>query len=250
MVSNLPSDEPPHPDASPEASGPSRPRRLTLDGSSTVTFEVLQAEWEQVEDELPGPVGLRVHRALSWLERAEKEEDDPDAAFIFYWIAFNAAYAQDRLRPPEATERNHFAVFFNAILALDFHQAIYDAIWKRFSGPIRMILDNQFVFQPFWNYHAGRGGEDWERSFEHSKRIVTRALAAHDTAVILSTLFNRLYVLRIQLMHGGASWDSSVNRDQVRDGARIMAFLVPIFVGLMMSRPDVDWGPPDYPVVN
>ena len=42
MVSNLPSDEPPHPDASPEASGPSRPRRLTLDGSSTVTFEVLQ----------------------------------------------------------------------------------------------------------------------------------------------------------------------------------------------------------------
>ena len=126
--------------------------------------------------------------------------------------------AQDRLRPPEATERNHFAVFFNAILALEFHQAIYDAIWKRFSGPIRMILDNQFVFQPFWNYHAGRGGEDWERSFEHSKRIVTRALAAHDTAVILSTLFNRLYVLRIQLMHGGASWDSSVNRDQVRDG--------------------------------
>ena len=115
MVTNLPSDEPPHPDASPEASGPSRPRRLTLDGSSTVTFEVLQAEWEQVEDELPGPVGLRVHRALSWLERAEKEEDDPDAAFIFYWIAFNAAYAQDRPRPPESTERNHFAVFFNAI---------------------------------------------------------------------------------------------------------------------------------------
>ena len=113
-----------------------------------------------------------------------------------------------------------------------------------------MILDNQFVSSRSGTTTQAGGGEDWERSFEHSKRIVTRALAAHDTAVILSTLFNRLYVLRIQLMHGGASWDSSVNRDQVRDGARIMAFLVPIFVGLMMSRPDVDWGPPDYPVVN
>ena len=122
--------------------------------------------------------------------------------------------------------------------------------WERFSGPIRLLLDNKFVFQPFWNHHAGRGSENWEQSFERSKRRVHQALAARDTGAILSTLFDRLYVLRIQLMHGGASWESSVNRDQVRDGARIMAFLVPIFVGLMMSHPDVDWGPPDYPVVN
>ena len=250
MGTNLTSDDPPHPDSSLETSGPSRPCQLRLDSSHAVTFEVLQPEWEWVEDELPGPLGLRVHRALSWLERAEKERDDPDATFIFYWIAFNAAYARDRPRPPESTERDHFADFFDTIMTLDSHQAIYDAIWKRFSGPIRMLLDNKFVFQPFWNHHAGRGSENWEQSFERSKRRVLQALAARDTGVILSTLFDRLYVLRIQLMHGGASWASSVNRDQVRDGARIMAFLVPIFVGLMMSHPDVDWGPPDYPVVN
>ena len=250
MVTNLPSDEPPRPDSPPEESVSVQPHRLRLDGSRAVTFEVLQAAWERVEDELPGPLGLRAHRALSWLERAEKEVEDPDAAFIFYWIAFNAAYARDRPRPPESKERDHFRDFFDIILGLDSHQAIYGAIWERFSGPIRLLLDNQFVFQPFWNHHAGRGREDWEQSFEASKRRARQALADSDTAVILTTLFDRLYVLRIQLMHGGASWQSSVNRDQVRDGARIMAFLVPIFVGLMMSRPDVDWDPPDYPVVN
>lgn len=37
---------------------------------------------------------LRVHRALSWLDRAE-QADDLDGRFIFLWIAFNAAYATE-----------------------------------------------------------------------------------------------------------------------------------------------------------
>ena len=36
---------------------------------------------------------LRIHRGLSWIQRAEKEEKDPDASFVFYWIAFNSIYA-------------------------------------------------------------------------------------------------------------------------------------------------------------
>jgi hypothetical protein len=34
---------------------------------------------------------LRVHRALSWLNRAEQTADDLDGGFIFLWISFNAA---------------------------------------------------------------------------------------------------------------------------------------------------------------
>lgn len=39
-------------------------------------------------------LALRVHRALSWLNRAE-QADDPDGRFIFLWIVFNAAYATE-----------------------------------------------------------------------------------------------------------------------------------------------------------
>ena len=63
-------------------------------------------------------------------------------------------------------------------------------------------------------------------------------------------LFDRLYVLRNQLVHGGATWNSSVNREQVKDGANILSFLVPIFVDLMMDNPQTDWGAPYYPVVD
>ena len=250
MHPNSASHETFYQDSPPEGFSPVQPSWMSPGNSRALTYEVLQKEWERVENRLPERLGLRVHRALSWVERAEREPNDPDAAFIFYWIAFNAAYAQDRPRSLDSTEREHFADFFDSILSLDSGHMIYDAIWERFSDSIRVLLDNRFVFQPFWNHHAGRGYENWEHTFESSKRRVREALAARKTSVILSTLFDRLYVLRIQLMHGGASWLSSVNRDQVRDGARILAFLVPLFIGLMMSRPDIDWGPPDYPVVN
>jgi hypothetical protein len=42
-------------------------------------------------------LSLRVHRALSWLDRAEQlsAQEDTDGQFILLWIAFNAAYATE-----------------------------------------------------------------------------------------------------------------------------------------------------------
>ena len=191
-----------------------------------------------------------MRRAISWLGRAEQErEQDHSAAFVFYWIAFNAAYGKEVPRDPASTEREQIASYFRTILSLDTH-TIYDALWRTYSGPIRLLLDNRYVYYYFWEHYAGRDHDDWESRFEQSKRQVHRALAARDTQFILSTLFDRLYVLRNQLIHGGATWrESRCVRAQVRDGPRIMAALVPIFVRLMMSHPDLDWGRLDYPVV-
>jgi hypothetical protein len=41
-----------------------------------------------------------------------------------------------------------------------------------------------------------------------------------------------------------------VNRDQVRDGAAILGFLMPVMVDLMLDNPEEDWGQPLYPVVG
>ena len=223
-----------------------RALRMSPDSPDPVTFEVLQAEWKRVQSRLPESLGLRISRVLSWIERAKKEPDDPGAAFIFYWIAFNAAHAQERPLVSESTEYSPFSDFFDTLLHLDSANAIYHVIWHRFSGPIRALLDNKLIFRPFWSHHSGRDNENWEHAFESNKRKVRQALADHETRVILNTLFDRLYVLRIQLMHGDATWRSTVNCDEVQGGARILSFLVPI----MMSGPDIDWRPPDYPVVN
>ncbi|MPY71776.1 MAG: hypothetical protein GEU92_17030 [Alphaproteobacteria bacterium] len=135
--------------------------------------------------------------------------------------------------------------------ALDAERRIYNAIWQSFSGPIRLLMNNKYVFNPFWQHHNGiEGFEDWEDRFAASTRRFTQALRDQDSALILSFVFNRLYVVRNQLIHGGSTWNSAVNRNQVRDSAAILGFLMPIFVDIMMDDPQADWGRPFYPVVG
>ena len=85
----------------------------------------------------PETMGLRVHRSINWTGRAEAAAEDPDARFIFSWIAFNAAYADERnFQSIPAGECKSFADFFDKLVALDIDRRIYSAIWQRFSGPI------------------------------------------------------------------------------------------------------------------
>ena len=220
-------------------------------GADGLTSEALEARRSR---EFPydqsSHLGLRLRRGISWSQRAEEEADDEDAAFIFYWIAFNALYAQESSDTLDVTERDAMRTYFHTVAPLDTNRAVYDAIWERFSGSIRLFIDNRFVFQPFWSSRNRAADQpDWEQDFERSKNTVGRALVANDTAEVLWQLFGRLYVLRNQLLHGGATWRSSVNRDQVRDGKRIMEFLTPRFIQLMMDNPNVDWGVARYPPV-
>ena len=216
-----------------------------------LTIEILRSRFSEARENLPRGLALRLHRSLSWIERAEKEAEDIDAAFIFYWIAFNAAYAKDMPESYAIEERGLFGEYFEMIVRFDAARSVYDAIWSRFPGPIRLLLDNKYVFQPFWRHHNQtlRYG-NWENFFKQDRKLIGDALACQDTRVVLSILFDRLYVLRNQLFHGGSTWNSGVNRRQVRDGANIMAFLVPHFIDLMMDHPDAGWGPPYYPVVD
>ena len=40
------------------------------------------------------------------------------------------------------------------------------------------------------------------------------------------------------------------SRNQVRDGAAVLACLLPIFIDIMMDHPTQDWGKPYYPVIR
>ena len=56
--------------------------------------------------------------------------------------------------------------------------------------------------------------------------------------------------MRNQLIHGGATYKSSVNRDQVRDSANLLGRLIPLIVEIMLDNPQDAWGDIYYPVVD
>jgi len=219
-----------------------------------VNYESLKAR-QRAERHAHHPnLALRVHRALSWLHRAEQvaRADDQDGQFIFLWIAFNAAYATEIDERYRLSEQATFREFLQKLVELDGSRGrIEELVWREFPGSIRLLLDNPYVFQDFWSFHNGSlGEEEWKQRFVEAKRVAHKALGDRNTVVVLGVVLSRIYTLRNQLMHGGATWNSSVNRDQIRDCTGLMGKLVPLVIEIMLDHPETLWGDACYPVVD
>jgi hypothetical protein len=92
--------------------------------------------------------------------------------------------------------------------------------------------------------------EEWQQHFLNNKSSARRAMGSMDTQKVMGIMFDRLYTLRNQLLHGGATWNGAVNRSQMTQGAEIMGRVVPIVIHLMMNDHQRVWGEACYPVVD
>ena len=172
-----------------------------------MTYQQLQQYFSQHRPEYNDDFNLRIHRALSWLEKAE-QSDDLDSRFIFLWICFNAGYAKDLASILRSVDRNSFVEFINKIYYFDDQQKIYSSVWNTFSNSIRILLDNKFTFQEFWDFHNNLiDQKTWEQSFAQHKQKVLRALTEKDTSSLLVCIFSQLYTLRNQIIYGGATYN-------------------------------------------
>ena len=102
-------------------------------------FKTLKQKQRAIRECFPEQLGLRTHRALSWLQRAELETEDADVRFILLWISFNAAFAAD-LKDDGFSTRDEFRAFFEGLIERDKDKRIYNAVWNRFSQEIRLLL--------------------------------------------------------------------------------------------------------------
>ena len=218
-----------------------------------LNYQSLKERQRRLREAFPKALALRTHRALSWLDRAEQEagRGDQDARFVFLWIAFNAAYANEIGDRRDFSERRLLLYFLNRLIDSDRDKLMYELLWNRYPGPIRLLIDNHYVYPPFWDFMNGHITEaDWKARFERSRSAAGRALANADAKKVFAITFDRLYTLRNQIVHGGATWNSSVNRSQVKDGANILGDVVPVIIHLMMENPEQSWGEPCFPVVE
>jgi len=139
-------------------------------------------------------IAFRTYRAISWLRHAERHADrDVDAAFILLWIAFDCSYGSKRQGERPAMRTN-----FGEVLRHGRDQ-IYDALWHRFAGPVRVLLADEYLFQPHLDELSGeptvhnwkeelarRNDEPQQRALPHKERTLST----------LDGVFDRLYCLR------------------------------------------------------
>ena len=185
---------------------------------------------------------IRIHRSLSWLNRAEQEDKDIDAKFIFIWISLNSAYSIHLDAYKNHGDEELRSEFFLTLLK-NGQDKIHEIIYERFSQEVRSILDNEYILNAFW-----ADKDNWEVKLKNEKREVQEALRDRkQTIYILTILFKRLYVLRNQIFHGGSTWQGKLNRQQVKDGANLLGYLLPVLLIIMMENPHDNWGEIAYP---
>lgn len=195
-------------------------------------------------------LSTRIHRALSWLQKAELCEDD-DSKFTFLWIAFNSAYAQEFEQKVNFGERGLYQEFLTRLVDLDSENLLSNIVWQNYSGAIRAVLNNEFILESYWNYHSGRITEDqWKDARSKAKIAANTALGHNNTALVLSVVFSRLYTLRNQIIHGGATFGSSANRKQLRDCTVLLEQILPVIIKIMMDSRNELWGDPVYPLIE
>lgn len=198
---------------------------------------------------IPEELGIRLHRSISWLQCAEQQEKDPDIMFITQWIAFNACYAMDMNSQSSKTEREKFKGFIGTLVRLDHEKRIFNILWQKFSGPVKILIENEYVFRGFWDFQRGDTNE-WRKAFDKSNEDALRYMSANNVGGVLEILLDRLYILRNQLMHGGATYKSKLNRRSVKDGCLILEMLIPIIIEIILENPEEDWGKLLFPVVK
>lgn len=206
----------------------------------------LKQTYDKIWPELQPADRDRLRRALSWLDRAEQCSDDDDR-FLFLWISFSAAYGTPKESNSTGGELELSSSFLRKIVELD-GVAMGELMEARIGDSINYLVTNRYVFQPFW-----AGNRNWKRRFDQQNAKLQEDFKKRNVAATFHRVLQRLHVLRNQIVHGGATWKSKVNRRQVEDGTYIMQRLVPTVLGIMLRRmaknPAATWGSVAWPSV-
>lgn len=190
---------------------------------------------------------IRLHRAVSWYKAAVNAEVD-DIGFINLWISFHACHFVDD-ENIGLSDQSSFREYIEKVVEFDHKGDLYRCLWQRYSGPVKALIKNPYVFSPFWQSQR-TGSNDWQKSFEISSVAALNALSRGNVKDLLIIVLDRLYVLKQQVLQGGATYLSKVNRDQIQDGSKILLELIPIFIEIMLVNYNDDWGDLAYPVIN
>ena len=117
---------------------------------------------------------LRLTRVNSWLDRARAMDLETEK-FLFYWIAFNAAYANATPEASVFTERDIFNHFIDRIVERDKEGQLYQVLWNIFPNHVRILMSNKYSCLFFWaDQMSEKDQYDWREAMEKECSALNR----------------------------------------------------------------------------
>jgi len=199
----------------------------------------------------------RIKRIENWIDHVDLIDDSDDhIKFLFYWIAYEAAYKLEEWENP-TEEYKLRCRFHEKISECKYAKRNLQCVLKDVKREADKLLKMRQASRHFWYKKEGWDDDPkvWERKFETAVQEDCRFLeqAAFDGRSLVPTLnalFESLSVVRNQIVHGGNSGEDSHGRNQVIWGTKILQSIIPKFLDCIQENKAVDWGEPPFPRVG
>ncbi|MBG79801.1 MAG: hypothetical protein CMJ39_03700 [Phycisphaerae bacterium] len=194
-------------------------------------------------------IRIRLHRALSWLKRAEEcDADDYDGRVIFSWIALNSLYGESATPGVDQDKEWQVrAAFLEAMVEGDANGRIQSWL-KPMRSQCDRILSEEHLYAFYWSDPS----PEQARRARSTPRTVGRHYHDREEVIkVLLPMIDRISLLRNQLMHGLATCGSSVNRHIVEPCADLIEGLVGVLLQMIIEdglwECEEAWDPVPYP---
>lgn len=203
----------------------------------------------------------RVKRINNWITHARsvpRGKDNEHISYLFYWIAYEAAYQQYSPDGKTEDERDRRKKFHEKIANCEIARDDLQSWLKFCKKQARQLLELRQANRCFWRHK----GEDWSKDpdawkdhfVENSELAISKLTDAicnpKSIPEALDSLFDNLSVVRNQIVHGGSSGEKSYGRHQVTWGNKILKFIVPALCDCIENNKTTNWGKPPFPRVG
>lgn len=203
----------------------------------SLTVREIRRRWKPTKESLIAAsehegLRVRIHRACSWLERAQEATDDLDGRLLFQWSAFSALFSRwdpDNRRPVD--ERESIGAFLSAMQELDAEGRIVESL-DALRPLAADIFDDEFLARFFWDEPGPERADTYRRSTAMMKEWLERGRIRP----ALDRLFDRVWLLRSQLADGAASAGSRFNRPALERCTAFLDLILPVFLNVMIDH--------------
>ena len=190
---------------------------------------------------------IRVHRSLSWLERAIDLDpiDQPDGRLLYDWISFNALYGywDDEAGFP-ASDMASWRTFLGKLMQMDTAGRIVEQV-RQLRDPILNLLEIPYVDMRFWQ------NLDRPPNIRRRRQDAVAAFVEGRWLSLLEAALTPVYVLRNQLVHGAATRGSELNRSTLAQARQVLEGVLPAIIEVVVEGGcHDDWPSLCYPPVE